>query len=367
MTEKHLHIVSFDVPFPADYGGVIDVFYRLKALHEAGVKITLHCFEYGRGQQKELEKYVEKVFYYKRTKRLFQHLSREPFIIKTRSHSELLKNLMIDDAPILFEGLHTTYFLSAPELKNRIKLVRAHNIEHDYYSGLANNATDWKKWYYNMESRKLKTAEKRLEHATAIFAIKSSDQEYFTKYRVPAFVLPPFHPVYGATPLDKTHPQCLFHGNLSVEENNASAIWLINKVFIPLGKEVRFIIAGKNPSQKLKALCSETGVTLISNPTEKEMTLLVQQSRVHVFHSDQPTGVKLKLINAIQSSGHLIVNEKMVSGSGLGQYCTIVASPAEFQEAIKKSLVNELESDEIEKRRAFTQNANSCEELMPFL
>jgi hypothetical protein len=52
--EKHLHIISFDVPYPANYGGVIDVFYKLKNLHKAGVKIILHCFEYGRGEQKEL-------------------------------------------------------------------------------------------------------------------------------------------------------------------------------------------------------------------------------------------------------------------------------------------------------------------------
>ena len=35
MTENHLHIISFDVPYPANYGGVIDVFYRVKALTEA--------------------------------------------------------------------------------------------------------------------------------------------------------------------------------------------------------------------------------------------------------------------------------------------------------------------------------------------
>ena len=33
----HLHIVSFNVPWPADYGGVIDVNYRIKALWASGV------------------------------------------------------------------------------------------------------------------------------------------------------------------------------------------------------------------------------------------------------------------------------------------------------------------------------------------
>ena len=52
-----IHIISLNVPYPANYGGVIDVFYKIKSLHEAGVQIHLHCFDYGRGNQPELEKY----------------------------------------------------------------------------------------------------------------------------------------------------------------------------------------------------------------------------------------------------------------------------------------------------------------------
>ena len=37
MPDKHLHIVSFSIPYPANYGGVIDVFYKLVALHKAGI------------------------------------------------------------------------------------------------------------------------------------------------------------------------------------------------------------------------------------------------------------------------------------------------------------------------------------------
>ena len=62
----NLNIVSFDVPFPANYGGVIDVYYKLLWLHKAGVKIHLHCFTYGRKPSKELEALCEKVYYYER-------------------------------------------------------------------------------------------------------------------------------------------------------------------------------------------------------------------------------------------------------------------------------------------------------------
>ena len=66
LIDKTLNIVCFDVPFPPNYGGVIDVFYKLKALNKQGLQIILHTFEYGRGEQKELEKYCKNICYYKR-------------------------------------------------------------------------------------------------------------------------------------------------------------------------------------------------------------------------------------------------------------------------------------------------------------
>ena len=50
MPPLRLHIVSFDIPWPPNYGGIIDVFYKIRALHGAGVQIHLHCFEYQRQQ-----------------------------------------------------------------------------------------------------------------------------------------------------------------------------------------------------------------------------------------------------------------------------------------------------------------------------
>ena len=46
LENKKLHLISFDVPFPANYGGVIDVFHKINSLHKIGVKVILHCFQY---------------------------------------------------------------------------------------------------------------------------------------------------------------------------------------------------------------------------------------------------------------------------------------------------------------------------------
>ena len=67
--DKHLHIVCHDVPWPVDHGGYADLFYKIIALYNSGIKIHLHCFTSGRGKAEELNKYCYSVNYYKRKKR----------------------------------------------------------------------------------------------------------------------------------------------------------------------------------------------------------------------------------------------------------------------------------------------------------
>ncbi|MDD4406377.1 MAG: glycosyltransferase family 1 protein, partial [Parabacteroides sp.] len=132
-----MHIISLNIPWPPNYGGVIDIFYKLKALHRLGIKIILHAFEYDRSQAPELALYCEKVYYYKRETGWRSNLSLLPYNVVSRKDPELLDRLLKDDHPILFEGLHSCYYLSDPRLKERKKIVRTSNIEHDYYHQLS--------------------------------------------------------------------------------------------------------------------------------------------------------------------------------------------------------------------------------------
>ena len=84
MPDRHLNIVSFSIPFPANYGGVIDIFYKLKALHWAGIKIHLHCFQYDRPEAEELNAYCETVNYYQRKTGLSAQFSLKPYIVESR-------------------------------------------------------------------------------------------------------------------------------------------------------------------------------------------------------------------------------------------------------------------------------------------
>jgi hypothetical protein len=172
------------VPFPADYGGVIDVFYKLKQLHANGVEIIFHVFENGRGKHPELEKYCSKVYYYKRNSNWLLLFNRLPFIVESRKNKLLFETLMQNNYPILFEGLHTTYYAQQLKKMGRSVYLRNHNIESDYYNELSKvEKNSIKKWYLKWESKKLLKYEKQLSFFDHIFCISKKDTLQFESYK----------------------------------------------------------------------------------------------------------------------------------------------------------------------------------------
>ena len=126
----------------------------------------------------------EKVYYYKRQNGIIHTVSRKPYIVKTRESDRLLSILKKDQHPIFFEGLHTTSILNHPDLAHRKKIVRTHNIEHQYYHHLYKNENKKiKRIFYEEEAKKLKKYEQVLKYASVIAAISKNDYQYFnSKY-----------------------------------------------------------------------------------------------------------------------------------------------------------------------------------------
>ena len=97
---------------------MIDIYYKLYTLSRCGFKIHLHCFEYGRQHAVELNNLCEEVIYYRREKGLSSHFSLLPYNVYSRRDKQLLQNLCSNSYPILFEGLHSCYLISHPDLKD---------------------------------------------------------------------------------------------------------------------------------------------------------------------------------------------------------------------------------------------------------
>ncbi len=337
---EYIHIISFDVPYPANYGGVIDVFFKIKSLKELGVRVILHCFQYNDKQtSEELEKICDKVYYYKRNTSFWAQLSLLPYTVYSRKNNNLLKNLNKDNYPVLFEGLMSCYYLNHKSLKNRIKLVRECNIEHEYYFKLFQTVGHpVKKLFYLTESIKLKAFERNISKANHIYAISTSEQQQL-HLRYPdsdiSFV-PCFHSNSGIKIQPGTSDYILYHGNLSVAENEQAALYLAKEVFPELS--LRCIIAGMKPSGKLQSVIrNQKNISLIANPNEDEMNSLIANAHINILITHQTTGLKIKLLNALFSGRHIVVNNGILEGSGLDAVCHI-ANTAQEQISICQRL-----------------------------
>ncbi|GHT62788.1 hypothetical protein AGMMS50239_17120 [Bacteroidia bacterium] len=358
MNEKRIHIVSFNIPYPPNYGGVIDVFYKLKALSENGVKITLHAFKYGRKPAPELEKYCEKVYYYKRKTGIFSQLSNLPYIVYSRRNSELLANLLKDNSPILFEGLHGCYCLNHPLLKDRLKMVRAHNIESVYYRGLAQNTTSLLlKLYFNREARKLEKFEPVLSQANYILTLSTTEKKYFeTRFGKDKIVYVPLffqNQLAESDVQTKTKPFVLYHGDLSTPENRKAAAFLMDSV-ASRDKNIPWIFAGLNPQKDLLQLTEKyENVTVLANLSGEKMAQLIREANVHILFTNQVSGVKVKLLHALANGQYCLANKEMVEGSGLEKLCRIISDqPDEILETIRECLQKPLSETEIIRRKA---------------
>ena len=367
LNTDHLHIVSFDVPYPDNYGGVIDVFQKIRQLHALGVSIHLHCFEYGRKESAELKKYCSEVYYYERRLSKIKLLQQSPFIVNTRENDVLLQRLLRDDVPVLLEGLHCCLYL--PQLsKHKKTVVRCHNIEHDYYRQLADAEKNaFKRLYFRTEASKLEKFEANVFPGNTLAAISANDHRYFSTRYGNAAHIPAFHRFDKCQSLNGTGNYFLYHGNLSVAENFKAAAWLAMEVAPKLNAEL--VIAGQHPGADLrKILQQEPNIRLVANPSASDLHQLIREAQVHLLPSFQSTGIKLKLLEALFSGRHVLANKMMVQEEKLKSLCYLEERSESFAAKANELLFVPFTSSALAEREEVLHhdfsNKKSAEKLM---
>ena len=354
--EMKINIVSFDIPSPPDYGGVIDIYYKIKSLNNVGIKIHLHCFYYGRKRSFRLESICSSINYYRRYRNPLHYFSKQPFIVRTRTSKQLINNLLKNDSPILFEGLHSCFYLTDPRLKNRKKIVRTHNVEHKYYYNIAQAEQNWfKKKYFISENRKLRKFEKKIGYAEIIAPISESDTIYFSSMYSGVVHVPIFHGNETVNIKAGKGDYALYHGNLSVPENENAALYLVHKVFNDIN--VKLIISGRNPSARLlNSVNKNSNVTIETNIQRADLLNLINNAQINILPTSQSTGIKLKLINTLYNGRHCIVNSKMITDKILEECCIVADSAEEMKKAVLENANREMNKNNIVRRTKILEN-----------
>ena len=345
-----MHVVVFNVPWPPNYGGVIDSWYRLMELAAMGLRMQIHCFDYGRGRSAQLEQ-LGVVHYYPRRAPWSGFLSLEPYIVSSRASIDLLNHLLADEAPILFDGLHTCHFLADPQLVSRRKIVRMHNVEWAYYGGLAEMERSFlKELYFREESRRLKSYERILDKADEVACISPADTRYYRSLvGDKAFYLPAFHQFQQISSQPGRGTYALYHGNLSVPENVQAASFLIR---LWQDMPVPLVLAGLDPDYKLFEITqNRADIELVADPDESQMETLVRDAHMHVLPTFQRSGIKLKLLRSLFQGRFVIANSDMVDDTGLAEFCRIADSEESWKMAVTEVAEQAFSSNDLEIRK----------------
>ncbi|MGE5521860.1 MAG: glycosyltransferase [Candidatus Dadabacteria bacterium] len=349
---EFIHIVSLDAPSPPDYGGAIDIFYKIKALSEAGKKIILHYFWYKKHRgTKGLEPYCTQIYAYKRKYFLNSLSFTLPHVVKTRINKLLVNRLNHDDYPILLEGVHCAGILPYINNRNRV-ILRIHNDEATYYGRLANSESRFvKKIYFSIESYLLQKFQQNLPKDLHLACLSETDIEAFCKqyeFRNISFI-PCFLPWQTVNIKTGSGDFCLYHGNLSISENDLAARWLISEVFSKITTPL--IIAGKGASGNLIRLSNRyQNIQLLNNPTVHEIDKLIQEAHINIIPSMNRTGVKLKLLHSLLQGRYCVTNIAGVEGSHISKGVHIANEPAEYKQIIQQLMMKPFDNGLIKER-----------------
>ncbi|QNM84362.1 hypothetical protein H9W90_09090 [Polaribacter pectinis] len=358
--KKSIHLVSFDIPYPPNYGGIIDVFFKIKELHRQGISIYLHTYIYNNKEEEpELEKYCEKVFYYNRKNSFLSLFSKLPYRVESRNNKELVANLKSIKAPIIFEGLHATHPILEFDFKD--SYVRTHNIEHDYFYGLQKSEKNiFKKIFYSIEAKKLKKFEEILKSVTGIFTISPFEQQYFSNnYGEKAVYIPVFHNSKKIENKTKKGAFVLYHGDLRIADNIRAALFLID---VYKETSIKFVIASSCKNAKvLREVKKHSNISFEDIPTQEDLEKLFKKAHVNTLLTFQKTGIKLKLLNTLYQGKHIIANSKMVEETGLESLCELANTKQEIINKTEDLFAKDFSDEQVKTRQEKLLDFNPTE------
>ncbi|KMQ66584.1 hypothetical protein ACM46_03400 [Chryseobacterium angstadtii] len=355
---KEIHLISFNYPYPPSYGGIIDVYYKIKALSDLGIKIHLHCFvdTVPETVDQEIKDSTENVFFYKKKKNPLHYFSKIPFAAAIRTSDVLLDNLAAIHAPILFEGLQTTSIICKLKNKGYSLYLRYHNNEAEYYKGLSSSEKNlFKKIIYRIEAFKYADYQKKLlREFEKVFCLSGKEFNEVDSYSKNAGFIPIFHGNRSVKHLGKKGDYFLFHGDLTISDNKKALDETIS-MFKNLPEHQLVIASDRASDDARKKISSIENISLVPIETTENLHSLFEKAHANILLSYQNSGTKVKLFNALYNSRFVIVNQNITDDDSLISLCHQGTNPDEIRRQIieiagKDYLENEFRSEVLGKK-----------------
>lgn len=333
--KKEIQIISFNYPYPPSYGGLIDVFYKIKALSESGVSIHLHCFVESIPDfiDDDLKKITSNIFFYQKRKNPFLFFSINPYSVEIRKSKELLKNIESIDAPVFFEGLQTSGI--AKYIKNKACYLRLHNNEEAYYKGLSQSEENFiKKLVYYLEGLKYKFYQKyNFGIFNTVFCLSQKEFNEVNQKTANVSLIGIFHGNTHVQNIEGRGKYFLFHGDLSISDNR-KALYTVIDVFKKLKEYTLTIASDKATSKIRKNIQNYKNVQIVPIKNQGNLNSLFYNAQANILLSYQKSGTKVKLFNTLFNSRFTIINDNITDDPNLIQFCHLIKSTNDLEKKI---------------------------------
>jgi polysaccharide biosynthesis protein PslH len=365
-------LVCQEIPYPAMHGSRIDMWRRIKALAERGIKLQLICWWFGTKptaeEIAEIHKYISALHPIEIEQTSISRLRRMTDLltyplgtssrrIKGQKLAELIDEVREFSPDLIFlDGIHGGAIATSLSRTLKVPIVtRSHNIEHMYAKKMLDAAIGFKdKFRRYLSIVHVERYEKELLTNSALFYDISADdlkfwQELgFTNGRL----LPPTIEFAAQSVVESNlSPELLksydlvFLGNLNTENNVAGVIWFLTEV-LPLIHdrlpETTVLIAGFKPVDRIVQICEKTERVFLSlNPASASDTY--RSGRVLINPILTGSGVKIKSIEMLQFGKPIVSTTEGVSGlpATVKQYFKIADDPVTFANAAIEFLVTD--------------------------
>ncbi len=332
---ENVLIISLDIPFPDNYGGAKDIWWRVKALER---KYNLDLIStYNDESRKtfflnsEAKSIFSNVVFIKRTGFARIFLTCLPYAVDSRRiQLKDIDNLSIffkkDYHTVIVEGFHS--ILTFEDIRERLSykqsVLRVHNLENEYYLNLYKNESNlFKKLYYLQESFKFDYFIKKYDFKKrfdALLFISNTDlvNQLFEPIRNKYFIPPIVDSVYQGKSYNDRKNYFLYVGNLNSSDNVNSVLKIyaiLKNIIMKYG--FKLIICGRcNNPKRFSSILGDKNVILKLNVGFDELNELYVTSKIFFIYSENPSGVKLKLIEALSYALPVLSNTNGVIGSG---------------------------------------------------
>lgn len=315
-------------PYPAKDGETIAIMSLTKSLKNAGAEITVLSFNTQKhfAETNSLPDEVKSIGEFHSVnidtkitplgafKNLFNSSSFHINRFESEVFSDRLKTILTlrDFDIIQLEGLTLAYYLPIIRKYSKAKVVmRAHNVEHEIWLRLAHQSIGLKKWYLNLQAKRLRNFEIfHLNSYDALVPITDRDGEIFQNLgcRIPMHV--------SSTGIDaeiiSSNPRSnansvFFIGGMDWIPNRLGVEWFIKKVWKTLQSKyphLKLSLAGKNFPADLKTDPSQN--IIVFGEVENAHEFIREQS-IMIVPLFSGSGMRIKIIEGM-ALGKVVVS-----------------------------------------------------------